>query len=97
MSNINIKKFDDLKKDVFQKRPEIKKEYKRTKPLYQLQKELIKARIDRGLSQEELAELVDTTQSVISKLESDGDYNPNLKTLIKVSEALNKKLNISFS
>ena len=95
MPNIEMNNFDDLKKNVFKKRPDIEEEYEKANPLYQLQKEIIKARINRGLSQQELAELVNTTQSVISKLESSEDYNPNLKTLIKVSEALNKDLNIS--
>lgn len=97
MSRVKIRDFNDLKKDIFKKRPDIKEEYEKTEPLHQLQKELIKARIDTGLSQKELAELVGTTQSVISRLESADDYNPNLKTLIKVSRALNKKLSISFS
>ena len=95
MPNIEMNNFDDLKKNVFKKRPDIEEEYEKANPLYQLQKEIIKARINRGLSQQELAKLVNTTQSVISKLESSEDYNPNLKTLIKVSEALNKDLNIS--
>jgi len=61
-----------------------------------LQRELMKARIDKGLSQKELAELVDTTQSVISRLESSDDPNPNLSTIFKISKALDKTLDISF-
>ena len=95
MSDIKMKDFDDLKKNIFKKKSDIEEEYEKTKPLYQLQKEIIKARINRGLTQQDLAELVNTTQSVISKLESSEDYNPNLKTLIKVSEALGKELDIS--
>jgi DNA-binding XRE family transcriptional regulator len=95
MPHIKMSDFDDLKKNIFKKSPDIEEEYEKVKPLHQLQKEIIKTRIDRGLSQQNLAELVNTTQSVISKLESSKDYNPNLKTLIKVSEALNKNLDIS--
>ena len=95
MSESKLDNIDNLKNKIFEKRKKVKEEYEKKKPMNQLQKEMIKARIDRGLSQKELAELVNTSQSVISKLESDEEYNPNLKTLIKVSEALNKELNIS--
>lgn len=95
MPSVELSSLDDLKKDVFEKRPDIKDEYEKEKPLRQLQKEIIKARIECDMSQSELAEKVGTTQSAISRLESEDDYNPNFKTLIRVSQALNKKLDIS--
>ncbi|MGM0409350.1 MAG: helix-turn-helix transcriptional regulator [Bacillota bacterium] len=95
MSDVKLDDVNNLKNKIFKKNNKVKEEYKKKKPMNQLQKEMIKARIAKGLSQKELAELVDTSQSVISKLENDEEYNPNLKTLIKVSEALNKELNIS--
>ncbi len=95
MSEVKLDDINNLKNKIFKKNKKVKEEYKRKKPMNQLQKEMIKARIAKGLSQKELAELVDTSQSVISKLENDEEYNPNLKTLIKVSEALNKELSIS--
>ena len=57
---------------------------------------IIKRRIEKGLSQKELARKIGTKQSAISRLES-GTYNPSLSFLQKVSEALNAKLNISLS
>ena len=75
----------------------IGEKYKKKRPLRELQKNIIKARISSGLSQKELAEKMNTTQSVISNLESGEDYYPNLKTLIKLSKALNKKLEIKLS
>ena len=95
MSQINLDDFDNLKTKIFNNSPEVKEEYDKKKPLRDLQKEIIKARIERGLSQKELADMIDSTQSVISRLESADDYNPNLKTIIKVSKALNKKVDIS--
>jgi DNA-binding XRE family transcriptional regulator len=44
-------------------------------------------RIQRGLSQRELAELVGTTQSAIARLER-GGRPPRIDTLLKIAEAL---------
>jgi DNA-binding XRE family transcriptional regulator len=60
---------------------------------YQLVREIIKARTDRNLSQEQLAELIGTKQTNISRLES-GRYNPSMKMLRKVASAMGKKLEI---
>ncbi len=51
-------------------------------------------RTDAGLTQEQLAELVGTTQSVISRLE-DSDYDGHsLSMLSRIAEALQKKLTV---
>ncbi len=51
-------------------------------------------RTDAGLTQEQLAELVGTTQSVISRLE-DSDYEGHsLSILSRIAEALQKKLSV---
>ena len=52
-------------------------------------------RSDAGLKQKELADLIGTTQSVISRLESDDYDGHSLSMLNKIAKALNKKLNIS--
>jgi predicted transcriptional regulator len=44
-------------------------------------------RMERGLSQRELAELVGTTQSAIARLER-GGRPPRIDTLLKIAEAL---------
>jgi predicted transcriptional regulator len=44
-------------------------------------------RVDGGLSQRELAELVGTTQSAIARLER-GGRPPRIDTLLKIAEAL---------
>ena len=52
------------------------------------------ARTEAGLSQKELAEMVNTTQSVISRLE-DADYEGHsLSMLSRVAEALNREVKI---
>jgi ribosome-binding protein aMBF1 (putative translation factor) len=68
MPQIKLADMDDLKKNVFEKSPEVKDEYNKMKFVRKLQRELMKARIDKGLSQKELAELVDTTQTKIPAL-----------------------------
>lgn len=48
-----------------------------------------------GLTQDELAELIGTTQSVISRLE-DADYEEDsLSMLQRIAEALNQKLTVA--
>jgi predicted transcriptional regulator len=54
-------------------------------------------RIEAGLTQEQLAELVGTTQSVISRLE-DSDYEGHsLSMLNRIAEAMHKKLTVVVS
>jgi ribosome-binding protein aMBF1 (putative translation factor) len=51
-------------------------------------------RKDAGLTQKELAELVNTTQSVISRLE-DADYEGHsLSMLSRIAEALKQKMTV---
>jgi len=58
--------------------------------IYELRKEA-------GMKQKELAELIGTTQSVISRLEN-ADYNGHsLSMLSKIAKALNRKLSISMT
>ncbi|HHY13301.1 MAG TPA: helix-turn-helix transcriptional regulator [Thermoanaerobacterales bacterium] len=60
---------------------------------YNLLRELIKCRHERNLTQKELAEIIGTKQSAISRLES-GKLNPSVKFLQKVANALNVKIDI---
>ncbi len=53
-------------------------------------------RMQTGLTQKELAQLVGTTQSVISRLE-DADYNGHsLAMLNKIAAAMHKKVQVRF-
>ena len=53
------------------------------------------ARIEKQLSQEELADLVDVTRQTIGLIEK-GKYNPSIKLCIKISKALGRTLNDLF-
>lgn len=53
------------------------------------------ARIERDLSQEQLAEMVGVTRQTISLIES-GNYNPTLKLCVEICKVLGKTLNDLF-
>jgi DNA-binding XRE family transcriptional regulator len=68
-------------------------EMKKNEPEYQLVRELIRARTDKELTQEQLARLIGTRQTNISRLES-GHYNPSMRMLNKIAKAVGKRLEI---
>lgn len=53
------------------------------------------ARVEKSLSQEQLAEMVGVTRQTISMIES-GNYNPTIKLCISICKVLNKTLNDIF-
>lgn len=69
----------------------LKQEYDRLKPRYEIIAQIISARKEQNITQEQLAAKVGTQKSNISRLES-GSYNPSLDMLIKVAHGLGKEL-----
>lgn len=53
------------------------------------------ARVEKDLTQEELANIVGVTRQTISLIEA-GKYNPSLKLCIEIAKALDKTLNDLF-
>ena len=53
------------------------------------------ARVEKNLSQQELADLVDVTRQTIGLIEK-GKYNPTLNLCTKIAKTLNKTLNDLF-
>ena len=53
------------------------------------------ARVEKQLSQQELAELVDVTRQTIGLIEK-GKYNPTLNLCLKIAKTLDKTLNDLF-
>ena len=72
----------------------IKKSYDALEGEYLLIEEVIKKRIEKKLSQKDLAAKIGTKQSAISRFES-GNSNPSLHFLNKIAVALGTKLRIS--
>ena len=75
---------------------EFKAEYEALEPEYKLAATLIRLRLAKGLTQEQLAELLNTKQESIARLES-GTSLPSLSMVRKVANALDAELEISLS
>jgi predicted transcriptional regulator len=85
-------KWDDAKKEI-SRNEEVLKELGNNEAEYKIIEEIITARREKNLTQKDLAELVGTKQSNISRLES-GNYNPTLEFLNKIARAIGKELEI---
>jgi predicted transcriptional regulator len=72
---------------------EFKKLWEMADPEYQLSRQIIKKRLDKKMSQQELAKKSGTTQAIISRLEN-SSFNPSLNLLKRISFGLGSKLNI---
>jgi len=77
------------------KDPEVRKALKETGLEYQIARNIIKARIEKGLTQQQLAKKLNTKQSVISRVEN-AKTIPSLSFLKRLAEAFNTSLKIQF-
>jgi ribosome-binding protein aMBF1 (putative translation factor) len=85
-------------KDLHQKwmkNEEYRKAHDELSPEFALARAVINARATAGLTQEQLAERMDTTQSVIARLES-GRTRPSTQTLQRLAAATGTRLRITF-
>lgn len=85
-------KFEDFKKKLL-KDPDVLKAYEESRPEFEIAEALIAARLKSKMTQEEVAEKMNTTQSVIARLES-GRHLPSLQTLFKYAHAINRKIDL---
>ncbi|MEX0621674.1 MAG: helix-turn-helix transcriptional regulator [Candidatus Woykebacteria bacterium] len=85
-----MKSWRTLKKELLQDK-KVSGEYKSLKPHYQIISQLIEARLNKGVTQEQLAKKIGTKQSAIARLES-GNANPSLEFLEKVTNAVDSEL-----
>ncbi len=74
--------------------PEFREEYEALEPEYKLAAAMIRLRLAKGLTQAQLAELLNTKQESIARLES-GSPLPSLSTVKKVADVLDAELEIS--
>ncbi len=91
-SKLLLYSLDDHLKELL-KNPEFAKEWKRSEPEYLLADSLIKARLQKKVSQRDLAKKVKTSQAAISRVESMSG-NPSLSFLKRIAQALNSKLTL---
>ena len=75
------------------KEPEFKKEWDKLELRYVVIRQLIKIRNTYNLSQAQLAEKLNTTQSVISRIEN-GTVNIGIDFLDKLARAFDKRVEI---
>ena len=88
--------FADFKKKALAD-PEVRKEYEQQELSYELRKKLIAMRKEAGLTQEELAEMLHTQKSNISRLENvNSKTSPKLSTIEDYAKAIGYKVKISF-
>ena len=87
--------FDEHKAQLMRD-PEFRKEYEALRPKFEAINSVIKARIENGLTQEELARKLKTKQSNISRFES-GKVTPSLFFLQKIAQVFDKRLEIRFA
>jgi len=93
MSRITLSEF---KKKAL-KNPEVEKEYSSLSPAYNLRKKLIALRQKAGLTQEQIATVLHTQKSNISRLESVNATNsPKLSTLEHYAHAVGYDIEINF-
>jgi transcriptional regulator with XRE-family HTH domain len=75
--------------------PEYQAEYELLAPEFELAQVLIETRTRAGLTQEELADRMKTTQSAIARMES-GKRFPSANTLRRFAQATGTHLKITF-
>lgn len=88
-----MKDWKDFKKELLRD-PEVKKGYAALELEFSIIEQVIQKRLEKKLSQKQLAEKIGTKQSAIARLEG-GKANPSVAFLEKVSKALGSKLQVS--
>lgn len=76
------------------KNPKYKHEYNILEPEFQIAEQIIKARVERKISQAELAKRMNTGQAVVSRLEG-MNGSPSLALLKRLAQALDIKLQLT--
>ena len=78
-------------------KPAVKKEYDSLAPAYELRKKLIALRQKAGLTQEQIADVLHTNKSNISRLENaNSESSPKLSTIEQYADAVGYDVEIKF-
>ena len=73
-------------KKKWMKDPKVNEAFEEMRPEFEVAHTLIAARVEAGLTQEEVAKRMGTTQSVVARLEG-GHTLPSIKSLYRYAEA----------
>ncbi|TSA46509.1 XRE family transcriptional regulator [bacterium] len=90
-----MENYKDLKKRLLRDK-ETRKAYEDLGPEFAVVEMIIEKRLQKGITQKELARKAGTKQPVISRLER-GDFSPSIKFLQRIAEALGAELRFSIS
>ena len=89
----SVRRFRDrLKEDL--KDPEFRKAFEEEEIYASLAIQIAKIREEGNLTQKELAKRLHTTQQTVSRLEDVDNRSYSLKTLVKLADALDKRLKV---
>ena len=75
--------------------PEFRAEYEALGPEFELMTALVRARVESGFTQSQIAERMKTTQSAVARLEG-GRSNPSMRTLQRYARATGTRLRVTF-
>jgi DNA-binding XRE family transcriptional regulator len=87
---------DILQRRYFEGRPERLAELEEARASAEVARQIYELRTQAGLTQRQLAELVGTSHSVISRLEDDDYQGHSLAMLRRIAAALGKRVEIRF-
>lgn len=81
--------------DEMMKNQEVKKEYEKLRPQYNIIKEIIGLRKEKSLTQEDLAKLTGISKMKIKSIEN-GSITPTIEMLNKIAQVGGKQLSVNF-
>lgn len=93
MKRPKARPFSELKAG-WMKDSEFRREYERSRPQFELARQIIGARIRSKMSQAQLAKKIGTGQAVISRLEG-MNSKPSISLLQRVARALDTKFQLT--
>jgi DNA-binding XRE family transcriptional regulator len=88
-----MKTYKEFKAILF-KDKKVKAEYLKNKPEYDLISQLIEKRLKIGMTQSDVAKILGTKQTAISRLES-GEHSTSINRYVQYAGAVDSKLRIS--
>jgi len=94
MKRQDVVYWEDFEKEL-SKQPGFKEAQEETRLEYEIARALIKARIEKGLTQAQVAKRMHTKQSVISRVEN-AKTIPSLSFLKRLAQVLNASLQVQF-
>jgi DNA-binding XRE family transcriptional regulator len=76
--------------------PEYRKAYEALEVEYRIKSDVLRKRIEKDMTQADLAHKTGIDQATISRLEN-GNYNPSIKFLERIAKGLGAKLKVSIA